>query len=464
MIRQSLRLPFFFFFLTSSKVLFAQTKYEGFGATTHGGKGNKIVHVRNLNAKGEGSLYAAMGSNRIIVFDVGGTINNFRWDSSDGVNMAVSNLTIDGSTAPAPGITLNNENNGNALSFQDGCHDIIVKNIRVRNAGNDGFSVVNAHDIVFDHVSSSGNRDGGLDITAGAYNVTVQWSIFGTVTPSSSGPMLIAYTPTKNISIHHNLFNSRGASSEGARNPLIHSSNGVPVGMMADFRNNVIWNWGNSKSDPCCGYGYGTALDYAGTANIINNFYQTNGSQAVNAIDFNHESGGAKGFVAGNVSGNSGINPNKISNLSAPWPAEAVTTQDACTAAAMVLAQAGPRPLDASDQALINAVSLANCTGGKNQPPAANAGNDIILTLPKNSIALNGGGSDPDGKIISYAWSKIKSPLNYTLKNLNAATAMVSNLVQGTYTFTLTVTDNNGTSATDSVIVTVKPAKSPLRK
>ena len=329
----------FLLFIIVANTTVAQSKYEGFGATTKGGKGKQIVRVKNLNAKGPGSLYEAMGSNRTIVFDVGGTINNFRWDSSDGSDMAVSNLTIDGSTAPAPGITLDNNNNGDCLSFQDGCHDIIVTNIRVRNSGNDGLSVVNAHDIVFDHISSSGNKDGAMDITRGAYNVTVQWSIFGAVTASSSGPMLIAYTPTRNISIHHNLFNSRGASTEGSRNPLVHSSNGAPVGMMADIRNNIIWNWGNSNDHPCCGYGHGTSLDHGATANIINNFYQTNGDQAQHAIDFNHEKGKARGYVSGNVFGNREVNPNKLSNLSTPWPAATVTTQDACTAAAMVLAQ-----------------------------------------------------------------------------------------------------------------------------
>src|SRR4051812_14579873 len=107
------RFVLYLFFFSFMNKVFAQNKYEGFGAATKGGKGKQIVHVKNLNAKGPGSLYAAIASNRIVVFDVSGTIDDFRWDSSDGKDMAVSNLTIDGSTAPAPGITLNNNNNGN---------------------------------------------------------------------------------------------------------------------------------------------------------------------------------------------------------------------------------------------------------------------------------------------------------------------------------------------------------------
>ena len=55
---------------------------EGFGSTTPGGKGKPVFHVTNLNPPAQALLHAAMGSNRTIVFDVGGTINNFNWDSS----------------------------------------------------------------------------------------------------------------------------------------------------------------------------------------------------------------------------------------------------------------------------------------------------------------------------------------------------------------------------------------------
>ena len=43
-----------------------------------------------------------------------------------------------------------------------------------------------------------------------------------------------------------------------------------------------------------------------------------------------------------------------------------------------------------------------------NQPPAANAGADEIIMLPKDSVVLDGRAStDPDGVITSYKWVKI---------------------------------------------------------
>ena len=93
-----------------------------------------------------------------------------------------------------------------------------------------------------------------------------------------------------------------------------------------------------------------------------------------------------------------------------------------------------------------------------NQPPTANAGNNITLTLPTNSTTLNGSGTDADGTIASYAWTRVSGPTTFTLGTANAATTTLTNLVQGIYVFRLTVTDNSGATATDDVTVTVNAA------
>jgi hypothetical protein len=45
-----------------------------------------------------------------------------------------------------------------------------------------------------------------------------------------------------------------------------------------------------------------------------------------------------------------------------------------------------------------------------NQSPTANAGSNVSITLPTNSVTLNGLGSDPDGTIASYSWTKVSGP------------------------------------------------------
>ena len=96
-----------------------------------------------------------------------------------------------------------------------------------------------------------------------------------------------------------------------------------------------------------------------------------------------------------------------------------------------------------------------------NIAPTANAGNDMTLTLPANNTTLSGSGTDADGTITSYAWTRVSGPTTFTLGTANAATTTLTNLVQGTYVFRLTVTDNSGATATDNVTVTVNAAAQP---
>ena len=93
------------------------------------------------------------------------------------------------------------------------------------------------------------------------------------------------------------------------------------------------------------------------------------------------------------------------------------------------------------------------------QPPIANAGANLTITLPTNQVNMNGSGSvAPSGNIVSYAWTEASGPSTATLGTPNTAQAGASNLVAGTYVFRLTIKDNNNATATDSLIVLVNPA------
>lgn len=95
---------------------------------------------------------------------------------------------------------------------------------------------------------------------------------------------------------------------------------------------------------------------------------------------------------------------------------------------------------------------------GSNQSPTANAGSNITLTLPTNSTNIVGSGSDPDGSISAYAWTQVSGPNTATLTNASSSTVTVSSLIQGVYTFRLTVTDNNAATGFANVTVTVNAA------
>src|SRR5215204_2381658 len=95
-----------------------------------------------------------------------------------------------------------------------------------------------------------------------------------------------------------------------------------------------------------------------------------------------------------------------------------------------------------------------------NQSPTVNAGTDQTIVLPASSVTLTGTASDPDGSIASYSWSKVSGPAGGTITSAASASTTVTGLVQGIYTFRLTVTDNGGATASDDILVTVNTSTS----
>ena len=104
--------------------------------------------------------------------------------------------------------------------------------------------------------------------------------------------------------------------------------------------------------------------------------------------------------------------------------------------------------LTASDE---TTVTVSAASGA----PVADAGADKVITLPTNSVVLNGTGTDAGGSISSYSWTQVSGPNTATRSGQTTASFTASGLVQGAYVFRLTVTDNSGLSASDDVIVTV---------
>src|SRR5690606_17625274 len=108
---------------------------------------------------------------------------------------------------------------------------------------------------------------------------------------------------------------------------------------------------------------------------------------------------------------------------------------------------------------MLSQASTSGNTGGKspNQKPVANAGPDQEITLPKNTVTVDGGKSeDKDGKITGYKWTKVSGPNQFKIQQPNNKKTEITELVEGTYTFRLTVTDDANASATDDVIIKVK--------
>ncbi|UPK67093.1 PKD domain-containing protein [Chitinophaga filiformis] len=117
---------------------------------------------------------------------------------------------------------------------------------------------------------------------------------------------------------------------------------------------------------------------------------------------------------------------------------------------------------DDNATATANVTVTVNPVVQPNKAPVANAGANTTITLPVNSVALDGSASkDADGKITKYAWKKLSGPVAGTLSAATLAKTTVTGLVAGTYVFSLTVTDDDNATATANVTVTVNPVAQP---
>ncbi|KAM8977389.1 dyslexia-associated protein KIAA0319-like protein homolog [Pelodytes ibericus] len=95
-----------------------------------------------------------------------------------------------------------------------------------------------------------------------------------------------------------------------------------------------------------------------------------------------------------------------------------------------------------------------------NKPPVAKIAGNVVITLPINTAELDGTKSWDDKGIVNYQWERDEgSPAAGEVLNNSDHHPLLflSNLVEGTYTFHLKVTDAKGESDSDRATVEVKP-------
>ncbi len=99
-------------------------------------------------------------------------------------------------------------------------------------------------------------------------------------------------------------------------------------------------------------------------------------------------------------------------------------------------------------------------TKGLNKTPYANAGDFRELTLPFQSIALNGSKShDEDGKIVSVQWKQIAGPTDLSISKKDSLMASANGeFKEGAYAFELSVKDDRGATAISRTILNVHSA------
>lgn len=93
--------------------------------------------------------------------------------------------------------------------------------------------------------------------------------------------------------------------------------------------------------------------------------------------------------------------------------------------------------------------------------PVANAGTNVIVRVLKTG-QLNGSGTDSNGTIVSYLWTQTAgTAMALSDPNIPNPT-FTAPATTGTHIYRLTVTENDGQSASDSTVVTVKANTKPV--
>ncbi len=218
---------------------------EGFGSTTPGGRGGKVLFVTSLDDSGPGSLREACEAEgpRIVVFRVGGLIR-----LEKPITVRNPYLTLAGQSAPGDGICLQN------YSFAVATHDVVVRFLRSRlgdlaGKAEDCLDLANgASRVILDHCSATWSIDECLSLAGNVSNVTVQWCLIAEALnrskhpkgPHGYGSLARANGP---VSLHHNLW-----AHHNARSPRFGDNYNRPPYPAFDFRNNVIYDFGGTCS------------------------------------------------------------------------------------------------------------------------------------------------------------------------------------------------------------------------
>ncbi len=407
---------------------------EGFGAYAKGGRGGKVLFVTNVLDYGKneasipGSLRVAVQTEgpRTVIFRIAGNI-------ALKAPLVISHpyITIAGQTAPGDGICLKNF----PLQLAN-THDVILRHLRVRPGEDmqeeiDAIYFAGAENVIADHVSASWSTDEVFSLEG--KNITVQWCIISEGLDRSLHPKgkhskgSILRGTDGGVTSHHNLY-----AHNADRNPKMESRPELP-GLLLDFRNNAIYNWGFQS-------GY-SGKDY-GRLNYVANFLQPGASTSKN-VRFGFRPGGdrTKLYLQDNVmEGRAAESKNNdllikwdIGSLdqvraTMPFPSPRLTTHTATEARRLVIEQAGatlPRR-DAIDRRIAKSVETGtgriidsqSDVGGwpelKSAPAPSDSDNDGMSDDWESAHGLNPKLADNNDDADSDGYTNLEEFLNAT--------------------------------------------------
>ena len=249
----------------------AHAQYVGFGSVTNGATncpGYTTYRVINLSDSGAGSFRDAVSQGcRLVQFDVAGEI---RLTST--LLLQQSFLTVDGSSAPSPGITISAPNIRIAIQPSPAtgpAHDIVIHHLRIVGAGGDLESAdileldgqdAAVYNIVFDHITAVAASDGAFDVWGEVHDVTLSNNLIR--------DMIKAAHFSRNTQVRQNFTIHRNVYARNNERQIRMRYNNRRI----DFTNNVIYGWGWFEAG-AAGLDLPSDAGYTPSINIENNIY-----------------------------------------------------------------------------------------------------------------------------------------------------------------------------------------------
>jgi hypothetical protein len=183
-------------------------------------------------------------SNRIVVFDVGGTFDV----SANSLDIkTVNNIYVAGQTAPSP-VTIYGNTTQITKSNNTMTSNVILRYMTFRKgtgngadaitfAGGNGPGDTVATNMIIDHVSATWSEDEVLSVANNNTNVTVQYAMMtDSLTSGHQYGSLIRPKVNSQVTYQHNLY-----GNDKSRNPRAGSYLNQQLDL--DFRNNVVYNY-----------------------------------------------------------------------------------------------------------------------------------------------------------------------------------------------------------------------------
>ncbi|MGB7921641.1 MAG: immunoglobulin-like domain-containing protein [Pyrinomonadaceae bacterium] len=470
-------------------ISFDNTSINANAATASGGgifnNGGTITLINDSAIGNPANTAGASGggiasSNGTLTMTSGAIMNNTAGVNGGGVFTSGGTVNLVPTTATVISIINNSAvNSGGAIATTGGTTNVAKSNFSGNSVTADGGGAiihtngslnVNLSRIVGNSASDASST--GLKHSAGPLDATNNWwgcnvdptipgngcdTVSGTtahnprlVLNHTASPNQIPVNGTTTLTAHF-LTNSAGSSIPGA--DLI-ALGGLPV----TFHNAVLGTISNA--DPLINNGQATATFTAGPVGGNGSADATVDNATVTAHITIEEAPAIS--CPANVTVNAAAGQNTaVVNYPAPtttgFPAPTVTcvpasgsTFNGGTTTVTCTATNGVPP-DASCTFTVTVIT--------NEPPVADAGADQTIECAgaNTPVTLNGSGStDPDGDTpLTYAWAE-------GMTSLGSGVILNTTLSAGTHTITLTVTDPDGASDTDTVIINIVDTQAPV--